>query len=223
MTKKIFLLDANVLVDYYLRQEPKIIETMRELRKKRYEGKCLLFIPNFCVAEVFSTFARNIYSKAMSGKFVKDAKEIFIDEVSRDYEYKRYQYYCHIELNRYHLLHAHLVYKPTWEYVYKNRNNYRDKKGNLKPPPSTFDLLVIAQGIEMTSLYSDEEFALLTSDAWMIDICNYLHELTDEQKYALVNRNNDNNKNIPENLSSYKYPKILNARNTGEINQFLNS
>lgn len=219
--KKIFLLDTNVLVGYYLKQNPSVMDVVGYLKKLREGGACLLFIPNFCIAEVFSTFSKLCYYRDISEKEFKEAKENFINDVSRDDEYKRYQYYNHYELNRYHLFDAHMVYQPFWEYVVRSHieGKHKTKEGYRKFP-SSFDLLTIAQGIELTMLYSDEDFAILTSDQFIIDICNYLRRLKDKDKISFIKRKEECSEH--KNLSKFEYPRVLDARNIKEIKDFLN-
>ena len=147
MTKKFFLLDTNVIVDFYT-GDPRIKKVFTELRKGGQRGEYLIFIPNFCIGEVFSVLASKCYyeervnEKITEDKF-KKAKWDFIDDVSRDDEYKRLQLYYHVELNRYHLFNAHLVYQPAWEFLKKEHAARRllKKDGNKKFPSTLICLL----------------------------------------------------------------------------------
>lgn len=228
MAKKIVLLDSNVIVDYYLNRDRKVIESMDMLKARREQGQCIISIPNFCIGEVFSSFANICFYKdkdrlgdrydpeAASKRFV-EAKYKFIDELSRDYQYKRFQYFSHVELNRYHLFNAHLVYEPAWKHL----KALHEKKMFTDKYPSTFDLLVIAQGIEMTSIYSDSEFALMTSDKLMIDICNYLrNNIKNPDKVKLVEKPPAGDASF-KYLVNFRYPVIIDAKSKSDIVRFM--
>ena len=62
-SKKVYLLDANVLIDYYIDQYPSVIKFVNGIKAEREAGKCLIYIPNICIAEVFSVFARTYFYK----------------------------------------------------------------------------------------------------------------------------------------------------------------
>ncbi|OIO01165.1 hypothetical protein COY52_07165 [Candidatus Desantisbacteria bacterium CG_4_10_14_0_8_um_filter_48_22] len=225
MTKKFFLLDANVIVDYYLGRH-EVQRVFNDLLRRRQEGRCLIFIPDFCISEIFSTFAKKCYYEKdardrISEQQFRKAKWDFIDDTSRDLEYKRAQPYTHVELSQNHLINAHLVYQPAWDFVKKEhvRKKLVRKDGTYKFP-STFDLLVIAQGVEMAKLYSDEDFVILTSDEVMLEICRHLRNLRHADKVSYIKRN-ESRLEAYHNLPSFKYPRAINARNYGEIKAFL--
>ena len=217
MPNKVLLLDSNILVDYYLQERSSIVQSMKALKKARQEGRCRLFIPNFCIAEVFSTFARKCYlNNDLNEAQSRRAKWAFVDEISRDYEYARYQFFTHIELNRYHLFNGHMVYTPAWEFVSSLHHEGRFE-GKY---PSTFDLLVIAQGIEMTSLYSEDNFRLVTSDALMLEICNYLQKIEKDQKLSYITKQKKEG-SAYKYLDEFKYPKVLYAVKPALVDKFL--
>jgi len=227
MSRKIFLLDSNVLVDFYMGQ-PKVTEVIRKLREERKFGKCLMFIPNYCIGEALCAFAKKChYEDEITEEKFKKIKWDFINEVSRDYEFKREQQYSHIELNRYHLFNAHLVYQPAWEFMRTNQFRYK-KPDNYPKIPYATDLLVIAQGIEMTHMYSEREFAILTSDQLLIDICEHLQTLDEKARMKFVKKDNeDEAKTEGSNnlsfkyLTSFRYPNALNARDYKKIMEFM--
>ena len=217
MARKVVLLDTNVLVDYYLKQRDNVVQAVELLKKERQDGRCLLFIPIFCVAEVFSTFAKRCFmERKINEETFLNAKWKFAEDVSRDYEYARYQYFAHLPLDRYHLFHAHLVYAPAWKRVLELQlsGKYREQY------PSTFDLLVIAQGIELSSLYSDNDFRLLTSDKLMIEICNYLLTLKKEEMISFIRKPNENRGKY-KNLDQFRYPKVLDGSDVRAVEAFL--
>ena len=213
MTKKVYLLDANVLIDYYIDQCPSVIHFVDKIKAERETGKCLIYVPNICIAEVFSVFARTYFYKQEGKKEYeyREKKWSFINDISRDYKYKRFQHFTHLELNRYHMIHAHLVYQPAFEYLRLAHMKGVHVKDGKQQFPSAIDLLVIAQGIEMTGLYSDEEFSLVTADRLISSLCEHLCDLSDDDRKRYLKGRNANEEDL-KNLSAYRYPKCVNAK-----------
>jgi predicted nucleic acid-binding protein len=214
-TKKVYLLDANVLIDYYIDRCPSVIRFVDNIKAERETGECLIYVPNICIAEVFSVFSRTYFYKqeGANESEYREKKWSFINDISRDYKYKRFQHFTHLELNRYHMIHAHLVYQPAYEYLRSAHKNGVHVKDGRPQFPSAIDLLVIAQGIEMTGLYSDEEFSLVTADKLISELSKYLSGLTDSDRKRFLKGNNANNEEL-KNLSAYRYPVCVNAKNT---------
>ena len=225
--KKILLLDANVLVDYYLKQKKKIIESVENLRGARLSGRCLLFVPIFCIAETFSTFAKKRFlnstpkkKDAINVNISLEAKWAFDRDVSREYEFHKIQYFTPLPLDRYHLFNAHLVYEPAWKRIAELQRKYPKDFG--KKFLSTFDLLVIAQGIEMTYLYHEEDFRLITSDVLMLRICEYLRTLKEPDKLSFARREREDDGQYTFR-KDFKYPRTLKAWDPKEVDEFLGS
>lgn len=220
MNKKFFLLDTNVVVDYYV-GNPKVKKVFEDLLNKQKNNKCIIFIPNFCIGEAFNILANLCYYKnEISPEDFKKAKMKLISDVSRDYEYKRPQIYCHVELSRYHLLNAHLIYQPAWDFLKRSHEQGKYiKKDGSKKFPSTFDLLVIAQGIELAHTYSDNDFAILTSDEVVLELCKYFRTLTHEERISFIKLIEDS-PDAFKNLSSFKYPRAIDARDYNTFCEF---
>jgi len=177
-SKKYFLLDASVVVAYYLPKvsSQKAHERMHEIVsamrvRGRQKKPFVLFVPNFCVAEIFNTFRRCRY-----GKWNKKVKDIggMISKKDFNRVYNRFQQdirngklFYHYELSRYHLLNTALISPIDHHYAYQR--NRTDNRRNPRPM-STFDLLIIAMGIELVRLHGKESVCILTTDSRIVNI-----------------------------------------------------
>jgi hypothetical protein len=166
------LLDANVTAGYYL---------PRSLRGKRAAGRIenvfdsvrsgasnhFFYIPNFCVAEVFSVFMKHAYGHWNShvrkkGTIDKRVYERLVWQFQADIHNGRFMY--HYELSRYHVLGINLV-APIDHYFQFSRG----KKNHA--PMGTFDHLIISMGIHLAHIHGAENTVILSSDD---RLCNIL-------------------------------------------------
>lgn len=170
--KKYLLLDANVVAAYYLprsshqRISLRMKELVSRLRKRgRAPKPFVLFLPNFCIVEVF-----NIMRKYRFGKWNKKVKSSGGIISKREYHriYRQFQkdihngkLFYHYELSRYHLLNTALIGPIDNYYAYQRQ---RGKKKANPSPMSTFDSLIIGIGIELVRLHGRENVLLLTDD-----------------------------------------------------------
>ena len=159
------LFDASVILPYYLPQAHKsdkvhahatsIIESVRSCTTSHF-----LYIPNFCIAEVFSNFA-----KWAHGDWNKHVKEATIDARVYKSLCKQFQadihnaaLFYHYELSRYHVLTLNLV-APVDHYFKLYRGTA--KRAN---PAGTFDQLIVAMGIHLTKIHGAGNVVLITAD-----------------------------------------------------------
>lgn len=186
-----YLIDASVAVEFY---KPKATfhsreyyVNSRELRQRITEqkvtGKAIIFIPSFCIAEV-----RNILDKWFlrckgifhSQQHYETAFENFISHV-----HDRKFFYSY-DLNRYHNLNVNEVtfveHTTETEFdatglpigTYDDTINDELRKRNPRDHVSkyylsTFDILIIAMGIELKRIHG-EEVHLLTADKRLFSI-----------------------------------------------------
>ena len=170
---KYLLLDANVVSAYYLPQSStvKIHKRITDLLncnkvKGRQKRPFVFFVPNFCIAEVFNIFRKYRYGKWNSK--VKNNGAItkrFFNKI-----YKRFQsdihngrLFYHFELSRYHLLNTAFISPIDHHYAY-GKSTYKQR------PMSTFDLLIIAMGIELVRLHGKNEVKIITDDNRIFNI-----------------------------------------------------
>jgi hypothetical protein len=176
LERRYFLLDASVVVGHYLPRAStervngrinRIVSAAR--RKGQRKGELLLFVPNFCVAEVFNTFRKYRYGRW--NRKVRDSGGV-IGKKEFDRIYGRFQQdirkgrvFYHYELSRYHLLNTALISPIDHHYAYQR--NIKKKK---PCPMSTLDLLIAAMGIELVRLHGRCCVRVLTTDSRIANI-----------------------------------------------------
>lgn len=161
------LLDANVVAGYYLPrslQSRKARERARIIIDSVRSGATnhFLYIANFCVAEVFSVFAK--YAFGTWNRHVKKAggtidKRVYLSlrtQFAKDIHNGALFY--HYELSRYHVLGIDLV-APIDHYFQISRGKGRNHK-----PAGTFDHLLISMGIHLAHIHGAENVCLVSTD-----------------------------------------------------------
>ena len=171
------LLDANVTAGYYL---PRSLGSRRArdritaiFNAVRSEGtRHFFYLPNFCIAEVFSVFAKHSWGKwnkhlknkgtidtrvynRLSGQFRKDIHNgAFINQY---------------ELSRYHILGIDLVAPID--------HHYQITRGSKKQhhPAGTFDHLIISMGIQLAHVHGSENVAIVSADRRLLKILEKCH------------------------------------------------
>jgi len=147
-----YLFDASAAVQFYLPDSEKIKKTLKYLREqKEPRGQAVIFIPNFCIAEVFNAFARKLQEK----KTTAEGYTKCLDAFRGDIHWGRFLY--PYELNRYHIIAADRII-PV-----EHRLASIDDRDHL----STFDILVIAMACELAFVGRREDTFLLTKDRRM--------------------------------------------------------
>jgi hypothetical protein len=166
-TRKMYcLFDASVIVSYFIphaHKNPKVHERASSIIEsvRSGESKHFFFVPNFCIAEVFSTFAKLTYG-AWNRQVRKRGK---IDR--RLYKSLRKQFqtdihnaalFYHYELSRYHVLAVNLV-APVDHYFKLSRGVRKTVN-----PAGTFDQLIVAMGIHLTKIHGTGNVVVITAD-----------------------------------------------------------
>lgn len=152
---KYYLIDTSAFV-YAIEYLDRI---KRNFFVEKAAGQAFLYIPQFCVPEVFNTFARFFYrdKKILGDKYTKWRSE-FTKSI-----HDRRLIYCY-DLHRYHNLNTHRVFRLEHTLPYNETNG--------KNAMSTLDILVVAMGIELKHLHSPNEVVVLSRDRRLIGICN---------------------------------------------------
>ena len=157
------LFDANVIAAYYCpktTRSSKVVKNARVLIESVRSGKSnhFFYIPNFCIAEVFSVFMKYAYSnwnkQTGGGKIGGKAHRALRKQFEADIHNARLFY--HYELSRYHVLAVNLV--APIDHYYKL---YRKSK---QSPAGTFDQLIIAMGIHLVKIHGSGKVVVITSD-----------------------------------------------------------
>lgn len=151
-------------MNYYLIDASAFVYAIENLDKikinffvEKANGSAFLYIPQFCIPEVFNTFARFFYrDKKIGGDLYTKWRDEFTKLVRN-----RRVLYCY-DLHRYHNLNTNRVYKLEHSTPYKNGERAL----------SSFDILVIAMGIELKHLHSSNHLSVLTRDGRLHRISN---------------------------------------------------
>lgn len=109
MARIFFLFDASAAAHYYLpRKNEPFQGALTKIAVMRTSGRAFLYLPSFCVAEVFNTFAKEHYRyQTIEQKAYEDMVKAFSDHI-RDRAF-----FCSYDLNRYHNLNL------GWRSIYK--------------------------------------------------------------------------------------------------------
>ncbi len=215
---KYFLLDASVLVGYYIPEAigPTAGENVRiflESCRKGAHRDWYLVVPNIVIAEVFSSFAK--YCFATWNRHVQKALPSGLDQ--RRYGTIRRRFHEHIhkgqflhqeELNRYHIPGVDLV-APLDHYF----QHYRGK--GQKTPMATADMLVLSIGIHLNHRLGPDRFAIVTADSRMADICNKASRgiiRNTAEKLGLVEKADQ----LGYGYSPKIYPQVINLAKRGK-------
>jgi hypothetical protein len=157
-----YLFDASSAIELYL-PRPRSEEIQRAVRfileqKTKYR-QAVLYIPNFCVVEVFSVFARKYFRDSeLSRKEYEQCLERFREDI----HWGKILYVY--DLNRYHIVGADEII-PIEHGL--NRDYETDRL-------SSFDILVIAMACEQAYIGRPEETFVVTSDFRMKKVIDRL-------------------------------------------------
>ena len=152
-----YLLDASAFVY--------AIENIDKLKKnffiEKSNGSVFLYIPQFCIVEVFNAFARFFYRDKRIGNELYTKWRGEFSKLVRN----RKVLYCY-DLHRYHNFNADKIYK------FEHSVPYKSGEKSL----SAFDILVIAMSMELKHLHSPNQVSILTRDGRLYRISNMRNE-----------------------------------------------
>lgn len=145
-----YLFDASAAVELY---SPRNIKTEKLVRfivdQKAVHKRAILYIPNFCIVEVFNALARRHFKDgSLDNNHYEDSLRHFRDDVH--WGRTLYSY----DLNRYHVIGADEII-PIEHHVASEH-----ERDHL----STFDILIIAMACELAYLGTPERTFLVTCD-----------------------------------------------------------
>jgi predicted nucleic acid-binding protein len=145
-----YLFDASAAVELYAARNPKAEKAARFIvEQKKIHRQAALYIPNFCVVEVFNTLARKHFKEGViDRKAYEDSLRRFRDDVH--WGRTLYSY----ELSRYHVIGADEII-PIEHHVASEH-----ERDHL----STFDILIIAMACELAYVGRPEDTFLVTCD-----------------------------------------------------------
>lgn len=174
--RRVCLFDTSVLVPYYLADATKfpIVTTrMRTLVESVRSGASehFFYVPNFCIAETFSTFMKYAFSKwnpQLKGPLLdKRIHKSLRSQFQADIHNAKLFY--HYELSRYHVLAINLV-APIDHHFKMTRK--RSKKTRPVAPAGTFDQLIVSMALHLVKIHGDDEVALVTADDRLARLIN---------------------------------------------------
>ncbi|MDR3244491.1 MAG: hypothetical protein LBT79_07050 [Elusimicrobiota bacterium] len=126
------------------------------------------YIPQFCIAEVFNVYAKWYYRKNK----IDTAEYNRLCSNFKDMIHNRKVFYPY-DLHRYHNLRCDEIYEIE-------QKTNRLKQG--KPYLSTFDILIIAMGLELQHIHGKDNVVILSCDERLIKIANLVNVKTEEFK-----------------------------------------
>lgn len=166
------LLDSNVTAGYYL---PRSLDSRKAQSRienifwsnRSEKSEHFLYIPNFCIAEVFSVFMKHAFGKwnrhvkKIGGTVDKRVYESLVKQFQEDIHNGKFIY--HLELNRYHILGINLVAPIDHSYrMYKRKDNVS--------PCGTFDHLIISMGITLSHIHGRNNVCIISADDRLTDL-----------------------------------------------------
>jgi hypothetical protein len=172
MARTYLLLDANVTAGYYL---PRSLRSVRA--RSRIESiinaarsgttDVFLYIPSFCIAEVFSTFMKyafgswNRHVRRAGGRIDRRVYERLVSQFQRDIHNGAAinQY----ELSRYHVLGINLVAPIDHHFQIR-------RAGANHRPMSTLDHLLVSMGIQLAKVHGQDRVVVVSADRRLCDV-----------------------------------------------------
>ncbi|MDR1195504.1 MAG: hypothetical protein LBL00_03405 [Endomicrobium sp.] len=151
-----YLLDASAFLNYVdpnrSTSTPIIHDIVNEISKGNF-----YYMPQFCVAEVFNTFAKWRYDK---GKIDNNSYNRLC-AAFKDMIHDRKVIYAY-DLHRYHNINCDKIYATE----------HTTTRPTTKSYLSTFDILIIAMGIELQKIHGIADVTILSNDKRLINISN---------------------------------------------------
>lgn len=165
------LLDANVTAGYYLpralhskRARKRIATIFNSVRSRSTDH--FLYLPNFCIAEVFAVFAKHSWgrwNKHLKNNGTIDSRvyNSLVNQFRSDIHNGAFIY--QYELSRYHILGIDLVAPIDHYYQITRGKKYH-------APAGTFDHLIISMGIQLAHIHGSENVAIVSADKRLLRI-----------------------------------------------------
>jgi hypothetical protein len=161
---KTYLFDSSAAVEIYTPRSSRINKIVNYVvEQKSLYRQASLYIPNFCIVEVFNTFAKKHFDEQT---LTKEQYEDTLKRFRKDVHWAALLY--PYDLNRYHILASdeiipiehHVARTKEWDHL------------------STFDILLIAMASELAFMGSPEDLVLLTCDKRIKRVCDEFRRIT---------------------------------------------
>ena len=135
------------------------------------------YLPNFCVAEVFSVFMKHSFgawnshvAETIDNRHYKRIVDQFANDIHNG------SLIYHYELARYHILGINLV-APVDHYYQISRSSRRKRgrrKGKMRKrnvtPMGTFDHLIISMGVHLAHIHGRDNVLVVSGDRRLTDV-----------------------------------------------------
>ncbi len=156
-----YLFDASAAAEIYRPRSPQVGKIIQHMIDQRTVlRRAAFFIPNFCIAEVFNTFARWHFDPPESRQKIEWAEyERMVRRFRLDVRWGRMLYTY--DLSRYHIMAADEII-PIEHTVAR-----RSERDHL----STYDILLIAMGCELHYIGPAQSVYLVTCDRRIQIVC----------------------------------------------------
>lgn len=219
-TSRFLLLDANIVAGYYLP------ESLNSVRARGYiknivDGvrnggapEVVLFIPNFCISEVFSVFAKYVFAtwdKQVKKNLSKRLKKTDYDRIKKHFQgdFKNGVLFNRVDLNTYHIFATNLISLVDANYQYY-RNNMKRKIN--KKMMSAADHSIIGIGLQLSKIHGRDNFAICTADHRLANILKKatLVKSSTAKRLGLV----ETSKQLGLEYGKNIYPRVINLAKT---------
>jgi hypothetical protein len=158
-----YLFDASAAVEIYVPRDHRMGKCIGHILEHKTMHEASLFIPNFCIAEVFNTLARMRFDPTSDDKPMEQiGYEKALESFRGDVHWGRRLY--PYDLNRYHIVAADKIIAA------EHGLGPKGGKGRL----STFDILIIAMACELAWIGRREDTYLLTCDRRLRRVFDHL-------------------------------------------------
>lgn len=176
-SRYIYLLDTCAFVNYFRKQPdyPDIEDKLNHIIEQKGLGKATIFMPNFCIAEVFNTFARLRYrdNRIHNDTEYETVKNAFRHHIRRGALIAEYP------------LHIYHIYNTDYIIPFEHQwDTGIDQDRRM----STFDILIIGMGMELVRHFGDENVRIITCDGRIEMICSKLRKFvtdTIRERYGI--------------------------------------
>jgi hypothetical protein len=167
ISRAYYLFDASALHHIYV-PDDKLTERLDHFIEQKGLGRAFLFVPNFCVAEVFNSLARRHFRQnELTVAQYRLCREAFRLDIHNGL------LFYHYELNRYHVLNTDYI--MPFEHLFETCRPKGCKKGE-QWSLSTLDLLIIGMGMELTRMTGGETY-IVTCDRRIDKVARVLADL----------------------------------------------
>ena len=185
-----YLLDASALVLKHSPDPDDSVErakkVMNAIEAQRKENEAVLFLPNFCVVEAFNTLAKWFWreKRFRTKEQYEAACKALERDVKRVDEFDDQRRFYAYDLHRYHVLNCNKVFEVEHTTGLEPDPKY---PGRFKSPLSTFDILIIAMGMELMKTHAGQEIRIVTCDRRLVRIAEKLSNDRPNEFAGVVN------------------------------------